>query len=379
MNNRKVWLLVSITIFISVAVLVLSFEDETHIEQKHAKTPPPSVTTLLVEPQNHPRTIQTYAEVKPRWSTTLRAQVSGTITRVFEPALAGSTVKKGALLIQIEDSAYLAAVHEAELAVAEAELNLLQEQKKAEQAQKDWQRSGIAAKPSTLLLNEPQRLVAEKMRLSAQSHLKAVQKNFIDTKIKAPYSGMVITRHVSVGQSVIEGDALLDIIHVDHLELAIALDKPQWAILDKGRHNAAQLYNLDGDQIGTAEIKRGGHVIDTETRLHTLYLEVKRGEQVSVLPGDFIQVHLPAGTLTQSLAIPASALSRNGQVWYLDDQNHLRAFTAVVHSYQNDQAIIDTPKPDQLQHYPNRWRIATMPLASFVAGKLVTPKTREEK
>jgi RND family efflux transporter MFP subunit len=361
----------------AVTVTVLMIEDSAQIETNSQGQYLPPVSVVDLRSQDHQGLIQVFAEVKPRWSVTLSAQVSGVITKIFDHAFAGSATKEGTPLIHIEESPYLAELHDAEYALAEAELELMQQESRSVQATNDWQRSGIDAIPSDLALNKPQLEVARKRVVAAKSRVREARKVHAYTQIKAPISGVVTSRHVSIGQSVTEGEALLHIIEQKQQEIVVALSRGQWNLLSKDWQNQlAVIRDAAGTEVAKARIKRGGGFLDPETRQYKLFLETVGVKQV--LSGDFVRVVLPGHRVSNSLAIPESALTRDGLVWYLDDLDQLRTFVATVLYHCDGQMIVLAPTPDTLgKHYPSRWRIATTPLASFLTGRRVNPVSAE--
>ncbi len=377
MNSQKLWLLVALAILALVIVVILLLEDTAQIEPAQASPYLPPISVVEPQPQNNSGVIQAYAEIRPRWSATLKALVSGEIVAVTHQALAGESVNKGELLIRIETSRYQANLHEAERALSEAELNLLQEQIKAEQARKNLKSSGLKVNPSDLALHKPQLKLAEKTVTAARSRLLAARKSLANTQIKAPFSGVIVTRHVSIGQSVTEGEALLHIVHDRQQDIEISLNKRQWAMLaENWQTQTAYVRHLDSTKITRAYIRRGGGFLDPETRQYKLFLEIDSESAQHVLPGDFVQVQLPGRIAPNSLLIPESALTRKGYIWYVDDQERLRRFLARVLFHLDDRIVVETPSRDAVgNNYPVAWRIATTPLASFLSGALVRPVT----
>lgn len=377
MNSEKLWLLVSLAILALVIVVILLLEDTAQIAPAQASPYLPPISVVESQPQNNRGVIHGYAEIRPRWSATLKAQVSGEIVEVTHKALAGESVNKGELLIRIETSRYQANLHEAERALSEAELNLLQEKIKAGQARKNLESSGMNITPSDLALHKPQLKLAEKAVTAASSRLIAARKSLANTQIKAPFSGVIVTRHVSIGQSVTEGEALLYIVHDRQQDIEISLNKRQWAMLaENWQTQTAHVRHADGTEIARATIRGGGGFLDQETRQYKLFLEIDSESAQPVLPGDFVQVQLPGRIAPNSLLIPESALTRKGYIWYVDDQERLRRFLARVLFHLDDRIVVETPSRDAISdNYPVAWRIATTPLASFLAGDLVRPVT----
>lgn len=375
MKRRNKWLFASLTLLLLTLALLGVLEDSVDIEQTVAAPYLPPVSVVTRQPGNYPSVIHVRGEIKPRWSTTLQAMVSGECVNVTDSAMAGQKVSQGDLLVAIEDSAYRMAVDEAQQALMEAELNRLQEQKKAVQARRDWQRAGVEKKPSELALNRPQLALAEQMVTAAKSRLTATQKNLANTLIRAPFSGLVTQRHVSLGQAVSEGEPLLHLIHQYRREMVVTLDKTQWAMLEKDwQGQTATVLDGEGAEIGQAKMVRGGGFLSAETRLFNLFLEIQ-GETGNTMPvGDFVQVQLPGRLVHNALCLPTSALTRDGFIWYVDAHERLRKFKAKVLFHRDDTTVVQTPKQalagDQVI---STWRIATTPLASFLAGNKVKP------
>jgi multidrug efflux pump subunit AcrA (membrane-fusion protein) len=172
---------------------------------------------------------------------------------------------------------------------------------------------------------------------------------------------------------VAEGDPLVHIVHQAYPQITVSLSKQQWYLLAEGwGGQLASVRDTAGIEVAKARIMRGGGFLDPETRQYKLFLETV-GEE-TVLSGDFVQVVLPGRIVSNSLAIPESALTRDGKVWYLDDDDRLRTFVARVRFHDNDQIIVDTPTTDTLGKYaPSQWRVATTPMVSFLTGNRVDP------
>ena len=380
MKNRKWWLLASLIILILVVGWLIVLEDAIEIEKEQQAQYSPPVSIIEIQPGSHKGLIQTYAEIKPHWEATIKSQVNGKIVRIDKKAFAGESINKGDVLIRIEDSAYRANLDEAKQVLAEAELNLLQEQKKSAQAQRDWQRSGLSNPPSDLVLNKPQKKVAENKVNAAKSHLNAARVKHTYTRIKAPFSGVITQRHVSIGQTIAEGEELLHIVGNTQQDLTVSLNPQQWNMLaEKWQGQMASIRNMAGVEITRAENKRGGGFLDKETHQYKLFLEVDSASANTVLPGESVRVALSGRIANDSLAIPESALTREGFVWHVDDEDRLRQFMAKVLFHRDDYIIIDKPSSESMGiHHPSKWRITTTPLASFLSGNAVKPSIDEK-
>ncbi|MCV6606751.1 MAG: biotin/lipoyl-binding protein, partial [Campylobacterales bacterium] len=230
--NKK-WLYGSVgTLFIVIIGLSL-IEDNVDVEKKKSEKFFPSVSVVEVSSSGYKGEIKTFAQINPRWSATLKTHVSGEIITFNPQALAGKQVKEGEILLKIESSRYKNQLDLAKQNLEEAKLELLLEEKKSQTALKNWKRSGIKGKPSDLTLNIPQIKIAKTRVEAGLSQLKSAKKDYENTIIKAPFSGFITNRYISLGQTISEGDTLFDIINDEQLDITLSLTSNQWDLLDQ--------------------------------------------------------------------------------------------------------------------------------------------------
>ncbi len=368
--SRVFWIICSIGLLILVFFALGWMEDTIDIVEKEQEDYRPKISVVAVQITAHAGTIRTLAEVKPRWSATLKAHVDGEVIEVSEKAMAGEQIEKNDVLVRIEDSAYKANLAEARRSLAEANLVLLQEQSKTEQALLDWERSGLKTKPSVIALNKPQLDIAEKTVASAQANIIAAEKRSIYTTVTAPFSGIVTERFISIGQTVNIGDQLLSVLNQSKLDITVSLNSNQWKNLaESWSQLKADVKNAEEQVVAIAKIKRGGGFLDPQSRQHKLFLEIENNETNQALAGEFVNIELPGRSVTNTILIPASVFTREGTVWFVDATNRLRYFDSKIVFYQGDNLIVTVPEDFD----NNEVQVVLSPLASFVAGKEIIP------
>ncbi len=385
--KRQAFFLGSLFIFFTVLIFLGELENKTEANTNSQYQIIPEVTIADISTSDHKSEIRVYGEVTPRWSVVLKSQVSGEITNITRSAFEGMRVAKGDSLMTIESSRYQSALADAQFSLAQAQLNLLQAQQKTELAKQDWKLSGLLSKPSELALFQPQLALAITSVNAAKQRLQTAQTNLSYTNIKASFAGVVTARNVGLSQLVSEGDALITLIDHKNLELMISLNHQQWQKLSASWRGAiVTLSNTSNIEIGKALIKRGGAVLDSDTRQYSLFLEVIQDGSNKTLPGEFVSVVLPGKTYSNSLRIPESALTREGLVWYLDEGDHLRSFFVKSPLSYDDQLIVSPPSnlpydssTENGSTGKKNWRIATVPLAFFMHGKNVMPIIEREE
>lgn len=130
------------------------------------------------------------------------------------------------------------------------------------------------------------------------------------TSVIAPYSGIVVNRHVELGEAVTTGKPLITGISLKELRVTVAI--PQTMIAGVRKHKKARIFIL-GDN---PAIKVKSMVIfpyaDPTTNAFKVRLELKEGAD-GIFPGTFVKVVFVVGKQSQ-LVVPESAIAYRGEV-----------------------------------------------------------------
>ncbi|MCG8429411.1 MAG: efflux RND transporter periplasmic adaptor subunit [Chromatiales bacterium] len=367
------WILIFLALMVlaAVSLYLFSAEDTIDVQQTEEElvAQPVSIETLSVRPETVE--VASVAEVRPRWSAELRAAVSGRVDEVLDSALAGERVKAGTTLITIENSLYAAEMAAAELAVKEAQLALSKAEKATAIARKQYKRDGTKP-PNDLALHLPELRIAETALKSARARVAASRQQLRDATIKAPFSGFITERFVSPGQSVNIGDSLVKLVDDTTFELTAELSRTDWLLLQQPLSGlTAKIVDQSGTLMTHAKIRQGGGFLNEKTRQYQVFLELKESGEASVLSGDFVRVLLPGITVPAALNIPESALTQEGYIWYLDEEDRLQRTSPQVLFRHQERVIVRAPDGVDV------WRVAVTPLVSFLPGQQVHPQLAE--
>jgi len=369
---RGILILLALALLLTVGTLLALTEDTADVTQAEAPPVLQSVSVLDLAVSDVTASVETFAEVRPRWSADIRAAVGGRIVEVREAALAGVQVSAGAVLFQIESIQYDTAVAAAELLLAEAKLALLQANNKTTISRLQFERDSVRA-PNNLALHIPELRIAERQVASADAQLRAARKQLADTTITAPFSGFITERLISLGQTVTAGEPLLKLVDDKQFEMTAELSRESWALLDHPiNQQVVQLVDTSGAPIGTATVRQGGGFLDQNTRQYRVFLEVRETNDQPILSGDFLRVLLTGRVVKDTLSIPDTALTRSGHVWFVDQNDQLMRFTPHILFRRADQIVIAAPEGGHQQ------RVAIAPLASFLPGQRVVPNSKED-
>lgn len=355
-------LLPTVVIYTKAAI-----ENQPQVEQKaESSVVRPKVTVIPVTAQSHQATITAFGEVMATDELLLTSEVRGRVVWRNPKFEKGNQLKKGEVLIKLDKTEYQAAVAQAQHELANADLALQQEQRQSQQAVKDWQRSGLKQQPSDLLLRKPQLKAAEARYQSALAALKQAKRNLGLTELTVAFDAVVISRQVAMASYVNIGDQLATLRSVEQAEITVALSQQQWQLLpDEVEGSSAELVTAGANWTGY--IQRLADQVDTRTRLRELAIRVDQPLQQTqpLLTGEFVDAVIKGKTIDNIFAVPASALTADGYLWFSDNNVLKRQKAQSLFSYNGTLFI-------EQQQLPQQINLVHKPMASYLPGMQVS-------
>lgn len=382
-KKRKTWQVVVATLLALLALIGAVLFTKQGIKAKDAEkktTQPeiikPTVEFITLAPESYASRVVGFGEVKARYSSPLNANVSGKVGYVASSFAAGQRVRKGQLLVQLQKNVFSSQIASQEAALANAELNLLEEQRKQKQARYEWQASGLSGKPeSPLFYREPQIKAAKANIVDAKLRLQKSRDDLQDTAIKSPFDAVITQINIQPGSVIQAGATLATLNSTDRVEIAIPLSAEQWAqlptssILTAGKW-PVQLETDDGSQKWTGYVIRVGKSVNTQTRQRELIVAVDRPYDLKnpLYAGSFVKASIDGKVLNNMWKIPATSISQAGDIWLIDDNSCLLRMP-LKENYSREGALY-MPVPEYQTHV----RLVLSPQNSFVSGMCVTPE-----
>jgi len=311
----------------------------------------PQVSVMRAKIASYQPIIEAFGSAEPKYSLVLEAQNSGQITALSKQFEAGKKVSAGDILAIISDTSYLASVATQEYAVTSAIVALKEELRTADQALDEWNASGLSGQPSSdLVLRKPQIAEAKAALLDAKASLKEAQQNLNDTKIKAPFNGLVVSREIVPGSYVQAGTEIGTLYNTDRMDIKIALSAKDWAKLpsintmQKARWPVT-LTDVETQNQWQAYVLSADNHRDSDTRLRTLVVALDNPLQQTpaLYAGSFVKANLKGDKMDNLWQLPSTAFSQKSQVWYLNQDNTLNAFSANPVFSANGQVYIEPP------------------------------------
>ena len=274
---HKKQIIIPIAIFVAGVIAFIGFSSLKTPPEEKAKednTPIIAVENIVVAPMTlH---VSSYGIVKPKYETSLVAQVNGEIVELNDIFVRGGFVKKGQLLARIDPNDYHAALIDAQANMASARAALEKEVAQGKVAEREWKLITDTS-PTELSLRKPQ-LAQELARVkSAQAAVLRAKRNLQRTEIKAPYDAMIDNRMIGLGSFVSVGTQIGKLLGtaIAEVRLPVADNELQF-LIDQG-HDAK--VKLVGTYAGKsvewlAHIARNEGVIDNKSRMTYLVAEI---------------------------------------------------------------------------------------------------------
>lgn len=366
------WVVFAVLLLIGAfAVLWLLDQQNEQVAAGVAEKRLPVVSVLEVTPGAHRARVSALSEAKARNTAELRTQTAGQIVSLSEDFLPGREIRRGTILLQVQNDSQKTMVAEASHRLAQAKLALLTEERMAVAARMNWQLSangGDAASP--LVLREPQLESARAEQTAAAATLAGAESQLRNTAIRAPFDGVIDRRDVSLGETVGIGQSIGLIVDQETIDVTVHVNNHDWLLLpDKLESIEVSLNDPFSDQTWPARVRARSGVVDASTRLRRLYLVHKRnpGNKAPLLPGTYVQVLMDGVVVENTLKVPESAFTRDGAVWSVGKDDRLVRYEAKRVFSRDGSAYVlisGLGSDDTL-------RVARYPLAGFVAGDRV--------
>ena len=154
-----------------------------------------------------------------------------------------------------------------------------------------------------------QSLLAQKVRVAMG------RKAMEDTIIRAPFSGLIAEKAVSVGRYTKKGDRIATIVRVDPLRIELTIPEGAVAAVRKGQKVSFTVQSYPGRQFeGT--IAYVGPAIRAESRALVVEAIVPNPKAL-LQPGLFATAHIELPSARSSVMVPAAAVKGEGGVFKL--------------------------------------------------------------
>ncbi len=246
-SNKANKIIPVMIVLLVTAVLTFVMIQMKPKEQKKENTKlVPAVEVIQVSPVDYTVPIKSDGLIVPKTKIDISAETSGRIIYVSDNFSNGDSFIKGDILVKIDPVDYELAITRAQANVAAQQANLDLQQAKSDLAKSDWKKYGKKGKPNALNLNLPQVASAKAALSGAHADLKLAKRNLQKTTVIAPFSGVILSKMVDLGQFVNMSTPLASVASTQIAEIRMSLS-------DEQLHNSG-LDKFDGSQKITVSI-----------------------------------------------------------------------------------------------------------------------------
>lgn len=292
------WLVVALIAAFAFNMVGRIQEERTRLAEEKkaaltAEVPAVRVITLTLEPRRLVDKINLPAEVEPRDDLWVRAEVAGQVVKVLVKA--GQTVKKGGVLVALDDRDYRSRLARIEAAYRLAKL--------------EYDRIAALAEKKVTAKAQLDSVEAQVKDLAAQ--LSEAQRALGRTAIRAPIGGRLNEVAVNKGDLVGVGQPVAQVLQFGRVKVTVGLPESDVAAVFDLTEAEVIIEALDGRRIE-------GHKIflsrqpRTLARLYDLELSVPNPDG-HILPGMFARVEVVKKVFEDALALPLYTVITQGE------------------------------------------------------------------
>lgn len=271
------------------------------------KAPPiAELKTALVEWREVELAYSSEALIEAVRQSTVSAQISGRIVDIrFDT---GDYVKKGEVIVRIDERAATQAVAASRAQVQEAEAALRNARASYERSRQLHAQNFISQAALDKAEADYKSAQARVTALLAGAGQAATERSF--ATVVAPYSGIVSARHVELGEMATPGRPLMTGFDPSTLRVVATVPQAQVSAIQAGGTARVEIPSINK----WIEVKQMSVVPTADPRTHTTRIRLELPENVrGVYPGVFARAHFVLGKELR-LLVPREAVVRRSEV-----------------------------------------------------------------
>ena len=288
MKHKIKLIVIIVVVIVAVVLLALPKLDSSENQNVQSNTNAPlPVKAYIIKPQTLANNVLTSGTILANEEVELKSEESGKITNIYFKE--GSRVKKGDLLVKINDAEL-----QAQLEKAKYNLKLLEDREYRQRVL--LEREAISKEDYEVSLNELNVVKADIELIKAQ-----IEK----TEIRAPFDGIIGLRNVSEGSFVNTNTIIATLQNINPVKIDFAIPEKYAGIVKTG--DLVRFKIVGRDEIYTAKVYAIEPKIDPLTR--TLKLRaVYSNPAGNILPGSFADVELILEKIDNAIMVPTHSI-----------------------------------------------------------------------
>lgn len=245
------------------------------------------VKAFIVQPRKLDNKIYVTGTVLANEEIEIRSEISGKVEKIFFNE--GSRVKKGDILVKVDDS--------------ELQAQLLKTQYQKKLAEEKEYRQRLLLEKEAISKQEYDIALTELNTLEAE--LQLIKARIDKTEIRAPFDGVIGLRYVSVGSYISPSVKISTLQNIDTLKLEFSIPEKYMKLVNVG--DGVNFKVQGSDKIYRAVIYAIDPRIDPTTR--TLQVRaIFQNKSHEILPGSFAEIEVILEEIPNAILIPSEAI-----------------------------------------------------------------------
>jgi len=270
------------------------------VVEESAPAAPPVRLDDVVSTERVPHAAGT-AELEPLRRATLSVEAPGRVVAIDMER--GQRVEAGDVLVRLDVGRTAVATAAAAANVTQAEAALAQAERERGLAERLVE-SGSASARSLDQARDAQSL-AEAALDAARAQVRLSRRGLTEAVLRAPFGGAVIERRVELGEYVMPGSPIGELMDASHLRAEVLLDPREALDVTPGASVRAQVFARPGE-VFAGEVLRVGEAVDRRTRRLPVEVEI-RDPEGRLRPGLVARFEVATGAPREVLTVDADA------------------------------------------------------------------------
>lgn len=320
--------------------------------------------------------IEGNGDVQAKIELNYESDVSGRVYYISPSFDEGLNVKKGDILIKIEDTKYKENLATANLSITEAKLNLLEEEREAEQAKNEWVLLGLKGEPlSDLVLRKPQLEKAKAMYDKALATYNTAKQDLEKTIIKSPFDAYISKKNIEIGSYIQSGTEIGTILGTENYEIKVPLSQNQWNYISNSiiENENVKIKDSLNNKYWIGKVSRIEKQLDSNTRQRSLFVEINNPLDKNLYSGIFAKVYINGEKIKNVWELPQTAINAfnkddTNEILMIDKEMKIRKIK-VFKVFENNEKVFVRPVEEDLKE--GKHLIITKPLITYKNGTKV--------
>jgi len=244
---------------------------------------------------------------------TMSAQTSGRIQQVLFDV--NDYVEKGALMVQLRDKQQQAAVKTAQAQLVQARATHQDYDAKFKRSQPLLQKGSLSQGDFDSI--KAQAISAAAAVKAAKALLEQAQEQLSYTQVRAPYAGIVKTRHVEVGESVSPGTKIMSGLSLNKLRAVAHIPQRLAPFLNKHKIHPQRAVKITHEghpqTVQNVTLFPYANENSHSFKVRVEFSQNEEHNNSQLFPGMWVKLHLSMGD-KQVMTVPQSAVMLRGEL-----------------------------------------------------------------